>query len=88
MNLSRYWKLRMQTISGKKSLDEEKETFLHIDRIKTRILNEMTFFRLFFDLEKLKHVLFNKKQRVLFEKAKIDWGTVVEELNRDGKCDF
>lgn len=59
--------------------DETLLTFEKCNRLKKKIFNELTIYKLFFDIEKLKIILFNAEQKEAFTQMKVDMKTIFEK---------
>ena len=67
----------------RKTLTNEpiEETTMILDKcseLKRSILNELTIYKLFFDVEKIKQVLFNYEQNAVFNLIKVDFHQITE----------
>lgn len=81
LKTSSYLLSKMKRIVTHES-DDTLLTFEKCYQLKKKIFNELTIYKLFFDIEKLKLILFNAEQREAFSQMKVDMKTIFEKKTK------
>jgi len=67
----------------KRKKHELLENFDYTHKIKKKIFNEYTFYKLYFEMEKMKLIFFNEIQLQAFNLIKINYGSLFNEKNEN-----
>lgn len=77
----KYIHLKFKQIWSKKEKFDVLTTFEKTDRIKNKVLNERTLYKCFFEIEKLKKIIFDEKQREIFKCCRLDLDHIFDKSN-------
>lgn len=79
LSWSEYLYLKFQKIWSKKEKDEEFSNIEKTESIKKKVLNEDTIYKCYFEIEKLKNIIFDEKQREIFKYCRLDADNIFEK---------
>lgn len=74
-----YLCLKFQKFFSKKEKDEDLSTIEKSENIKKKVLNEDTIYKCYFEIEKLKKILFDEKELEIFKYCRLDAEQIFEK---------
>lgn len=77
----KYLRLKFKKIWSKKEKYEVLTTFEKTEKIKNKVLNERSLYKCFFEIEKLKKIIFDEKQREIFKCCRLDLDSLCDKSN-------
>lgn len=85
LKILNYYTMKTKKILKKKTKNKT-ISFLHdIENVEKEIFNRKTFFKLYFDMEKLKSILLTENEKIAFNTIKLDWNSIEEIICHDNK---